>query len=186
MKTTALVPLLLIAFPTASKQKKPTGEINDSAAFARVGSYCVDTRGLSEPEAYEVTGFVAVEGEPGRLLSKLPWKLLPGCRESDPDAVIKFEFLRLRVQSIIGGEPPGVATPDDQMPELFHIVAVLRVVEAASSQLLYKVQADPLATGSQENEALPVLRRDAIYHAFWTLSQDVRLVSQNRDWQRPQ
>jgi hypothetical protein len=179
MRAMALIPLLLIAIPSASKQKKPTGEISDPVAFAKVGSYCVDASDLSGAEAYDVTGFVATEGRPGKLLSKLPWKLLPDCRESDPDAVIKLEFPRLRVFSITPGPPPGTATPDDETPELFHIVAILRVLDAGSSHLLYRVQADPLATSSQENETEPVLRHDAMYGAFWKLSQDVRIASQN-------
>lgn len=187
MRTAVLmIPLLLIAIPSASKQKKPTGEINDPAAFAKVASYCVDASELSPPEAYDVRGFVAVEGKPGKLLSKLSWKLLPGCQESDPDAIIKLEFPRMRVYSITPAAPPGATAPDDQMPEFFHIVAILRVLGAGSSHLLYQVQADPLATGSQENEAEPVLRRNAIYGAFWKLSQDVRFVSQNQSSHREQ
>jgi hypothetical protein len=180
MKTVVLILPLLIAIPSASKQKKPTGEINDPAEFAKVASYCVDASDLSGAEAYDVKGFVATEGKPGKLLSKLPWKLLPDCRESDPDAVIKLEFPRSRVYSVSPGTPPGAATPDAQTPELFHMAVVLRVLDWGSSHLLYRVQADPLATGSQENEAEPVLRRNAMYSAFWTLSQDVRLVSRNQ------
>lgn len=181
MRTVALIPVMLITIPSASKQKKPTGEINDPTAFAKVASYCVDPSDLSPPEAYDVRGFVAVEGKPGKLLSKLSWKLLPDCRESDPDAVIKLEFPRMRVYSVIPAAPPGATAPDDQTPEFFHIVAILTVLDAGSSHLLYRVRADPLATGSQENEAEPVLRRNAVYGAFWKLSQDVRLVSQNQN-----
>ena len=70
--------------------------------------------------------------------------------------------------------------PNDQTPELFHIVAILKVQDAGSSHLLYKVQADPLSAGSQENEAQPVLRRNAIYNAFGKLAQDVRFTSRNQ------
>jgi hypothetical protein len=175
-----LIPLLLIGLPAASKQKKVVGEISAPAAFAKVGSYCVDATELSGAEACDVASFVAVEGKPGHLLSKLPGKLLPDCRESHPDAVIKLEFPRFRVHSIIVGEAPGVPTPDDQTPEIFHIVAIFRVLDAGHLYLLYKVQADPLATASQQNEASPVLRRNAMYGAFWTLSEDVQLISQNQ------
>jgi hypothetical protein len=54
------------------------------------------------------------------------------------------------------------------------------VLDARSLNLLYKVQADPVSTGSQENEAQPVLRRNGMYSAFWRLAQDVRFVSQNQ------
>jgi hypothetical protein len=179
MRTVPLVSLLLIAIPSAAKHKGPVGTIKDAAAFAKVGSYCVDASELPPPEAYDVTGFVSVEGKPDHLLTKLPWKLLPDCRESDPDAVIKLEFPRLRVNSITVGETPGTATPDEQTPEIFHIVAILRVLDAGSSRLLYQIQADPLTAGSQENEPPPVLRRSAMYGAFWTLSQDVGVVLRN-------
>jgi hypothetical protein len=62
-------------------------------AFVNLDSYCVDATNLSSgAEAYDVSSFVALQGRPGQLLSEL----LPGCRESDPDTVIKMEFPRLR------------------------------------------------------------------------------------------
>ena len=180
MRTAILIYFLLIAIASAAKQKAPVGKVKDAAAFANVKSYCVDASELSPPEAYDVGAFVSVEGKPGHLLSKLPWKLLPDCRESDPDAVIKLEFPRLRVVSVTPSPPPGTAGPDDQTPELFHIVAILKVLDAGSLRPLYQVQADPLATGSQENEPQPVLRHNAMYGAFWTLSQDVKSISRRQ------
>jgi hypothetical protein len=136
MKTVTLISLLPIGVPSASKQKKVVGEIRDTTSLAKIGSYCVDVSNLSGAEAYNVTSFVAVEGHPAHVLSKLPWKLLPDCRDSGPDAVIKLEFPRLRVINVTTGPPPGTAMPDDQTHEIFHIVAILRVLDAGSSHLL--------------------------------------------------
>jgi hypothetical protein len=166
-----VAPLALLA-----NRKKPTGEISDRAAFAKIASYCVDTKDLAKDAAYLVNGFVETESRPKKLLSKLPWKLLPDCRNANPDVVLQVDFPFLKSINVRGGARPLGE------PEFYKIKAVLQVSEAESNRLLYKVQALPLTSGPDESvtatEApLPVLRRDALYGVFSTLIEDVELVS---------
>jgi hypothetical protein len=172
--------MLAVGFSAAGKQKKPAGQILDPAAFARVRSYCVDASDLPGNEACEVNGFVKDQIKPGQLPTKIPWKLYLDCREASPDAVIKLQFPRMKVTGVVLGETPR---PDqiDQNP--YRIKAVLQVLDAESSKILYQNQADPLDPGTVENQGSggdpPVLqRRNAMYGAFWTLAQDVQRLEQ--------
>jgi hypothetical protein len=180
MKTGLYFLILAVGFFGAGKQKKPAGRILDPLAFAHVRSYCVDASDLPENEAYEVNGFVKDQSKPGQLLTKIPWKLYPDCREGNPDAVIKLQFPRMKATSVVLGEPPR---PEEVDQNPYRIKAVLQVLDAESSKVLYKNQADPLDPGTVENQGSggdpPVLqRRDAMYGAFWTLAQDVQRVEQ--------
>jgi hypothetical protein len=180
MKTALFLLMSALVFSAAGKQKKPTGQMLNPAAFAGVRSYCVDASELPENEAYEVNGFVKEQSKPGQLLSKIPWKLYPDCREASPDAIIKLQFPRMNVIGVLLGEPPRPSEVD-QNP--YRIKAVLMVLDAESSKVLYKNQADPLDPGTVENQGSggdpPVIqRRNAMYGAFWTLAQDVQRVEQ--------
>jgi len=175
--------MLAVVFSAAGKQKKPAGQILDPTAFARVRSYCVDASDLPENEAYEVNGFVKEESRPGRLLTKIPWKLYPDCREASSDAVIKLQFPRMNVTSVLLGQPPR---PEEVDRNPYRIKAVLTVLDAESSKVVYKNQADPLDVGTPEDQGSggdpPVLqRRNAMYGAFWTLAQDVQRVEQGKE-----
>jgi hypothetical protein len=184
MKTGLYFLMLAVVFSAAGKQKKPTGQIVDSVAFAHVRSYCVDASDLPENEAYDVKSFVAEESKPGRLLTKIPWKLYPDCREASPDAVIKLQFPWMNVIGIQPGQPQH---PQERGVDSDRIKAVLQVLDAESSKVLYKNQADPLDVGRLfENQGSgsdpPVLqRRNAMYGAFWTLAQDVQRVEQVKE-----
>jgi hypothetical protein len=172
--------MLAVGFSAAAKQKKATGQILDPAAFARVRSYCVDVSDLPENEAYEVNGFVKDQGKPGQLLTKIPWKLYPDCREASTDAVIKLQFPRMNVTGVPLGQ---TQYPQEPGVNPYRIKAVLQVLDAESSKVLYKNQADPLDPGAVENQGSggdpPVIqRRNAMYGAFWTLAQDVQRVEQ--------
>jgi len=184
MKTGLGFLILAVALFAVGKQKKPAGQILDPTALARVGSYCVDVRDLPESQADEVNGFVREESKPGKLLTKIPWKLYPDCREASADAVIKLQFPRMNVI----GVPVGQALPPGQEPDQnpYRVKAVLTVLDAESSKTLYKNQADPLDPGTIENQVstgdLPVIqRRNAMYGAFWTLAQDVPRVEQSKE-----
>jgi hypothetical protein len=182
VKTGLYLLILAAALPAVGKPKKPTGQISDPAAFARVRSYCVDASGLPENEAHEVNSFVEEQRKPGRLLTKIPWKLYPDCREASPDAIIKLEFPRMNVLSIPLGQPQYPQEPDVNP---YRVKAVLLVLDADSSKVLYKNQADPLDTPTPENQGSgstppAVQRRNAMYGAFWTLAQDVQRTEQTQ------
>jgi len=185
MKSCALALLVATAAPVAARQKRLVGKISDPAAFARITSYCVDPSDLPSDQAYDVRGFVQTEGKPGKLLAKLPWKLLPDCRENEPETLITLEFPRQHVIALGGGgvSNPTTTNPEDQTAIDYHTVAILRVFDAGSRRLLYEVQAQPLnstpITNPNAGEVPSVARHDAMYGAFWTLINDVALVSRD-------
>ena len=73
--------------------------------------------------------------------------------------------------------PLGQRPPDADLHP-YRIKAVLLVLGAESSTVLYRNQADPLDSPTLEEQAggdPPVLqRRNAMYGAFWGLAQDVQ------------
>src|SRR5262252_4924233 len=133
MKTGLYLLMLAVVFSAAHKQKNPAGQILDPTAFARVRSYCVDASDLPENEAYGLNGFVKEQSKPGQLLTKIPWKLYPDCREASPDAVIKLQFPRMNASSVLLGQAPR---PDHADQSSYRIKAVLQVLDTESSQLL--------------------------------------------------
>lgn len=179
---------LVVALPLAAKQKKAAGEIKDRAAFADIKSYCVDLSGLEDYESYDVHGFVEQESRPGKLLSRIPWKLEADCREAEPDAVVKLEFPRSRVVGPGSGPPPIPGTTGQPPPvtvggtePAYHTSAVLRVVSRQTSRTIYECRADPLSPQGSDSgpvaAADTVQRHNAMYGAFWTLAQDIKRVS---------
>jgi hypothetical protein len=173
------VPALLAALPLAAKEKKPTGEIPDRAAFVKIRSYCIDSSQLPGDQAYSVRGFVETESKPKKLLTRLPWKLYRDCREAEPDAIVKIEFPFLRNTSAQLGTPPDPRNPPD---DEYRTKAVLEISGASSSRLLYKVEAWPLDnplvdSGVERGDPLPLQRHNAMYNAFSTLIEDVKRVS---------
>ncbi len=170
--------VLLLALPLtlSAREKKPSGDVADRVAFAKIQTFCVDMHDLASDEAYQVRGFLDEESKPKRLLTKIPWKLIPDCGWGELDAVVKVEFAfhsRFRVGP---GPPPGY--PED----MYNLRVVLRVSESGASRLLYQVETAPLSSGSSDSTSrteapLPVLRRDALYNAFWTMIQDWQRVT---------
>jgi hypothetical protein len=175
------VSVLLAALPLAAKEKKPTGEIPDAAAFAKITSYCIDSSQLSGNDAYTVRGFVETENKPKKLLTKLPWKLDRDC-SAEPDAIVKVQFPLLRNSSVQAGVPSDPYNPPES--EL-RTKAVLEISDASSSRLLYKIEAWPLDnplvdSGVERGDSLPLQRHNAMYNAFSTLIDDVHRVSKKK------
>lgn len=176
MKTGLCLLMVFIVLPAAGKQKGPNGQILDATTFAGVHSYCVDASGLPENEAYEVKSFVGDESKRDELLTKIRWKLYPDCREATPDALIQLQFPQMKVIGIQLGQTPS---PDDRGAEPYRIKAVLLVLDAESSKVIYRIQADPLDAPTPEgpvtsSEPPVTQRRNAMYGAFWSLAQDVQ------------
>ncbi len=175
--------LLAISSLLAASDKAPAGEIINPQALAKVRSFCVDLRDLSGFDRHLVKDFLKAEGKPKHLLTKLPWKLIPECEEGASDAVAKVEFVRVWSSR---EEAPQVTV--GQNVEKAHEVAVaLQVVDASSQEPLYRVQAGPVMNAQGPGDALGHLptndntnavleQRDALYHAFWCLVDDVRQV----------
>ena len=187
-RLTALGMIAAVAPRLLAKQKKPAGEVSDKAAFQNIRSYCIDLSGLEQYESYDVRGFIEKESEPGKLLSKIPWKLEKDCSGGDSDVLVKLEFPRSRVDRLgsgppsnpgVDGQPPPVAV-GGQEPR-YHTVAVLRVVSRQTSGTIYRCQADPLTPEGSDSgpvaAADTIQRRNAMYGAFWKLAQDIELVT---------
>jgi hypothetical protein len=182
------LPCVLAAFilattvTLAARQKRLTGKISDLAAFGDIRTYCVDTTDLPGWEALDVRNLVETESKQRRLLTKLPWKLAPDCSQSQPDAVVVVRFPIVRVARV----DSGTAAPDpneDPQSRFFEVRAELQVSDRNSSRLLYEVQAAPVFYSSGRSVAAAVepdhvLRREAAYHAFWALIDDIKRVSQ--------
>jgi len=180
---------VLIALPLAAKQKKPAGEISDKKAFQSVQRYCIDLSGLEDYEAYDVRGFIERESRPGKLLTKIPWKIEKDCNNSDPDAEVKLEFPRSSVDRLGSGPPPAGPGINGQPPTvavggqepLYHTKAVLRVVSRQNNGTIYRCKADPLMPEGSDSGPVAAAdttqRYNAMYSAFWTLAQDIKRVS---------
>jgi hypothetical protein len=175
--------LLLLAISTllAASDKAPAGEIIDPPALAQVRSFCVDVRDLSGFDRHLVKDFLKAEGKPKHLLTKFPWKLVPECEQGASDAVAKVEFVR--VWSNREGVPE--VTLGQNVEKAHEVQVALQVVNASSQEPLYRVQAGPVMNAQGPGDASghfptsdntnPVLeQRDALYHAFWSLVDDVR------------
>ncbi|HXJ95755.1 MAG TPA: hypothetical protein VMT20_23180 [Terriglobia bacterium] len=180
---------VLIALPLAAKQRKPAGEISDKKAFQNVQHYCIDLSGLEDYESYDVRGFIERESRPGKLLTKIPWKIAKDCDDSGLDATIKIEFPRARVDRLGSGPPP--AGPGDRRPAAecggWRPGAALPYQGRTSGDQPPKQRDDlPVRSGSalaRRQRQGPVAaadttqRSNAMYGAFWTLAQDIKRVS---------
>ena len=173
--------LLAISSLLAGNDKTPAGEIVNPQALVKVQSYCVDLRDLSDFDRHLVTDFLKAEGKPKHLLSKLLWKLAPDCENGAPDAVAKVEFVRLRLIRAVDGP----VTPGQNLERPYEMQAALHVVDASSQESLYNVQAGAVMNAEGAGDAAsnfptsdntnPVIeQREALYHAFWSLVDDVR------------
>lgn len=180
---------VLIALPLAAKQRKPAGEISDKTAFQNVQRYCIDLGTLEDYEAYDVRGFIERESRPGKLLTKIPWKMEKDCDDSDLDAAVRLEFPRSSVDRLGSGPPPAGPGIDGQPAPVvvggreprYHTKALLRVISRQNNATIYQCEADPLSPEGSDSGPLAsadtTQRYNAMYHAFWTRAQDIKRVS---------
>ncbi len=169
--------------------KALAGQIVDPPALAHVRSYCVDTQDLSGFDRNLVKDFLKAQGKRKHLLTKFRWKLVPDCREGASDAVVKLEFVRVWMNRAGIGSP--ILTPGQNLERPYDIEVKLKVVDARSKETLYRVQAGAVEYAEGPGDSAshlptsdntnPVLeRQDALYHAFWSLVDDVRHLRQTQ------
>ena len=175
MKSAARLILAVIAFvvclPIALNARKPSGTVPNPKALAAVESYCIDENQLSDWDRYIFDNFLKLESQPKHLLTKLPWKFVTSCRDGDPDAVATVEFEPLNAVQVLKS-PVGTqmsAGPDRMLR------AVLIVGDSSNDRLLYRVGSAPF-WAIPEVAADPEARRDAVYHVFWALIEDLQRV----------
>ena len=182
-KGTLTVCMLLMAFPIAAREKKPYGEILDRRALTEVRSYCVEEGELSDSDRYLVDGFLKTESKPKQLLTKMPWKLMEGCGTGSPDVIAAVAFVPLNRIAMAEGTPTGppLSGTDSRDPEA--PIKVVLTVTDSSQKLLYRTHAmtlDQDVTSASGEPPLsrggPAERRDALYHAFWQMIEDLLAV----------
>ena len=181
VKAAATAYVLFLALPAISQGKKPNGDIPKPRELARVQSYCINKSGLSGPDRYLIEGFVTKESKPKGLLTKLPWNLVDDCRDGNPDAMATVEFVSLNETGIVAGDPSRDSTTitprnDPEAP----VKAVLSVGDASTETLFYRAEAlapppnSPLDDSTIRVPYGPVEKRDAVYHVFWKLIEDLQ------------
>jgi hypothetical protein len=177
--------IVLLALPSAGREKKTNGEIPDRNALNQVRTYCVDERELTSSDRYIVDGFLTSENKPKHLLAKLSWKRADGCEDSNVDAIATVEFVGLKSVNVGTGGPTGpvASSTDSRDPEsLFKVVLT---VNDPDQKLLYRAEAMPLASDEPiaageptepPRHGGPIERQDAVYHAFWGLIEDLHAL----------
>lgn len=158
----------VICLPIALHAKKPSGKVPNPKALAAVESYCIDTSQLSDWDRHIVDNFLKLEYQPKHLLTRLPWKLVESCRDGNPDAVATVEFEPLNVVQVL--KSPGGTQISGGPDRMFR--AVLTVGDSSNDRLLYRVGSAPYRT-SPGMPVDPGAWRDAIYHVFWALIEDL-------------
>jgi hypothetical protein len=184
-KATLVACALFTSMPVLSRDNKPKGEVPNPRALADVQSYCINKIELSNWDRHIVEDFVKSESKPKHLLTKLPWKLVESCRNGNPDATATLEFVSLNVTRV-GNQslPPITPAQDPDAP----IKVVLTVGDTSAETLLYRTQATSLESNADrganphedEKPEGPAERRDAVYHVFWSLINDLQSVRASR------
>lgn len=181
MRTRTWLLLLLLCLPVFAKEKKTSGQVLDRAALAAVQSYCFETHNLPGNQAYEVRQFIQVESKPRKLLSRIPWKLVPDCRSAPGAAIIAVAFPYLNDIQLgpAGGQANAGNPPPD---EGARFKAVLQVTQSGSDLVIYRIETMPLDNPSPDPSGLSaepsqVQRRDALYNAVRALAGDLKLLS---------
>ncbi len=152
-----VVILLLAATAVSAKQKKLIGNAPDPSALLKVQTFCVDPGQLSGVQADDVKHFVAEQSKPGRILTKLPWKLTSDCSSADAVATFSVEF---RNQPDMAAASAGVFNQRTYLPTLF-------ITERSSGKTLYQVKGD---SNMRED--------DSFITPFFKLQKDLSFVQE--------
>jgi hypothetical protein len=98
-------------------------------------SYCVDVSALGGAEAAEVREFLAQDGGPKKLLSRLPWRLIDDCTKAD--AVARIYFRPAMVTEVLNNHETGLK---QVLPPSERSYPVLLVYDKASIRLFYRAE----------------------------------------------
>ncbi len=179
VKAAATACAVFLAMPAISQGQKSSGDMPKPRELARVQSYCINKSDLSGPDRYLIEGFVKTESKPKGLLTKLPWKLVEDCHDGNPDAIASLGFVSLNEIAIVAGDYPSTTITTKNNPEA-PVKAVLSIDDPSTETLLYRVQAlAPPPNSPQDAPVMrvpygPVEKRDAVYHVFWALIEDLK------------
>jgi hypothetical protein len=93
--------ILLLGAPLLAQDRKFDGYVMNAAAFKKIQSYCIDTHNLPADQTKVIDRFVAQESRNKGLLTKLPWQRRPTCDAAGLDAVVRLEFPRDPVTTVV-------------------------------------------------------------------------------------
>jgi len=121
-------------------------EVFDREGLMQIRSFCVSTRHLEGPEAAAVNEFLATEGQPGKLLSRLPWSLTNDCTKADAVARIYLDPVELAEVETIEDRVHNQPRPKQST----RFQPVLLVYDKASIRLFYRAEGKVLRGNSAD------------------------------------
>jgi hypothetical protein len=118
-----------------SPYRSGRGKVFDRDGLKQTRSYCVDGSSLEGSEAAEVRVFLAQDGGPKKLLSRLPWALIDDCTKAD--AVARIYFAPASVIEVLNDKGTALRQvfAHDKRP-----YPVLLVYDKASIRLFYRAE----------------------------------------------
>jgi len=136
--------LFLVHFLRGSSlQNGACGELFSPQALRHLKTLCVDTSYLEAGAAFDVKAFVARENQPGRLLSRLGWRITEDCAGADALIRVYFAPSERRV-ALTNDARPGQRAPSGQTAPLEENEPVTQVVlliyDRASVRVLYRTE----------------------------------------------
>jgi len=137
---------------------QPGGQVLDRDALAQVRTFCVDTSRLERSDEESVKEFLARQGQPKKLLARLPWKLIGDCTAADAVARVYFAPANLDMQE------EGLLSSQSNSRQVFQPVLV--IYDKASIRLFYRA----------EGQVLRGKREDLLASPFSMLLKDVKAV----------
>lgn len=145
--------LLVAATPLLAREKKLAGKVADSAALLKLQSFCIDSSSLNPVQVADLDTFLKQFSKPGRLLSKLPWKLAPDCASADAVASFVIEENEELVPTTTSGGGRAVS-PGNTIPRTTFLTT-MTVMDRASGRMLYEVRGDTVEMRRDESFISP-------------------------------
>ncbi|MGO8792492.1 MAG: hypothetical protein ACLQVL_34605 [Terriglobia bacterium] len=122
----------------SGEETKRCSDLFNPEALHHIRSVCVDTTFLEPAVASDVKSYIEKEGQPGHLLTALPWRVNETC--APDDAVVRVYFAEGEHRSttyMAGSRLSGPTSVDTFEPETR---VVLLVYDRASVRLLYRTE----------------------------------------------
>jgi len=118
-----------------SPYRSGRGKVFDRDGLKQTRSYCVDVSFLEGSRAAEIREFLAEDGGPKKLLSRLPWRLEPDCTKAD--AVARIYFTQAMVTEVLTNHETGLQQSSGPSERPY---PVLLVYDQASIRLFYRAE----------------------------------------------
>ncbi len=161
-----IVLLFVIGSAVPGKQKRLIGNAPDPPALLKVQTFCVeaDRFGPLNPDALKK--FIAEQSRPGKLLTRLPWKLTVDCSGSDAVAALSLEEKPDQTPHSRGGTGVDFGYPSLGEKQVKY-VATMTVSERSSKRVLYQVHSEKATS-----------QGGAFSNSFTKLEKDLKTVAE--------